>query len=149
MRLPRSPKFRLFVRLVTYIALKSFALGFAESLLAQRDLDLSLHLAQAFTVAGTLFFGIGFGVVGVLIAVIFGYEPNARRFKLAMALAIVALPALLIIATVSEILRNSYGYSLEYLVLQMAHAAVAVWISQIAARKYLAEQYASLQREKA
>lgn len=148
MSLPRNPKFRLFMRLVTYIALKSFALGIADSLLMQRSLDYSLHMAQVYTVVGTLFFGIAFGVVGVVIAAVFGYEPDPRRFKLAMALAVVALPALLIIATVNALLRNAYGYSLSYLIVQIAHAAVAVWISQIAARKYLAEQYASLQRGK-
>lgn len=148
MKLPRNPKFRLFVRLVTYIALKSFALGIADSILRQRTLDHSLYVAQGLTLLGMLTFGIAFGVVGVVIASIFGDKPNARRFKLTMALAVLALPALLIIATVSQLPRNAYGYSLSFLVVQIPHAAVAVWISQIAARKYLAEQTASLQRAK-
>ncbi|MCY4540582.1 MAG: hypothetical protein OXE52_20360 [Chloroflexi bacterium] len=145
MKLPRNPKFRLFVRLITYIALKSFALGLVDSLLRQRSLDNSLNAAQAITLGGMLTFGIAVGVVGVVIAAAFGREPDPRHFKLAMALAVVAVPAIVFFTFVQQWLRypNSYVSSI---VLSLAHATVSVWISQIAARKYLAEQYASLQR---
>ena len=148
MSLPRNPRFRLFVRLVTYIALKSFALGIAKSLITKLSFVESLHAAEAVTLLGTIFIGITMGVAGVVIALIFGYEPNARRFKLAMGLAVAALPALNVIANVNELLRYPNSHDLSDLILLVAHAAVSVWISQIAARKYLAEQYASLQQGK-
>lgn len=146
MKLPRNPKFRLFIRLITYIALKSFALGLVFSPMQDWSLDHSLDIAQATALAGMLTFGIAVGVVGVVIAAVFGREPDPRRFKLAMALAVVALPAFVFFTFVQQWLRypNSYVSSI---VLSLAHATVSVWISQIAARKYLAEQYASLQRE--
>ena len=147
MNLPRNPRFRFFVRLVTYIALKSFALGIAESLLEQRSIAQSLHAAETYTLLGTIFFGIAMGVIGVVIALVFGYEPNARRFKLAMAIAVAAIPALTAIGSVNgALISQRYGIS-EFLLL-VAHAAVSVWISQIAAGKYLAEQHASLQQGK-
>lgn len=146
MKLPRNPKFRLFVRLITYIALKSFALGVVDSLFWGRSLDHGLYVAQALTLGGMLTFGIAMGVVGVVIAAAFGYKPDPRRFKLAMALAVVALPALVIMIFVHDWLRYPNRYDLSLLLLFSAHAAISVWISQIAARKYLSEQYASLQR---
>ena len=148
MNLPRNPRFRLFVRLFTYVALKSFGLGIAESLMEKRSFWHSLDVAQAYALGGMLFFGIAMGVTGVVIALIFGYEPNARRFKLAIAFAVVALPALNLIASVNEMMTYAYRRDLAYLVLLVAHAAVSVWISQIAARKYLTEQFASLQQGK-
>ncbi len=148
MNLPRNPRFRLFVRLVTYITLKSFALGIAESLMEKRSFSHSLDVAQAYALGGMLFFGIAMGVIGVVIALVFGYEPNARRFKLVMAIAVVALPAIFIIADVNDLLRYPNSHDLSDLFLPLAHAAVSVWISQIAARKYLAEQHASLQQGK-
>ena len=148
MSLPRNPRFRLFVRLVTYIALKGFGFGIAESLVMKRSFWHSLDVAQAYALGGMLFFGIAMGVTGVVIALIFGYEPNARRFKLAIAFAVVALPALIILASVNEMMSYAYKRDLAYLLLLIAHAAVSVWISQLAARKYLVEQYASLQQGK-
>ncbi|MCY4073065.1 MAG: hypothetical protein OXG60_17360 [Chloroflexi bacterium] len=148
MSLPRNPKFRLFVRLITYIALKSFALGIADSLIQQRTLDHSLYVAQGLTLMGMLTFGIAIAVVGVVIAAVFGYEPDPRCFKLTMALALVALPALVIVIFVQDWLRYPNRYDIYFLLLFLAHAAISLWISQIAARKYLAEQYASLQHGK-
>ncbi len=147
MSLPRNPKFRLVLRLITYIALKSFALGIVDSLFWQRSLDHTLYVAQALTFGGMLTFGIAMAVVGVVIATVFGHEPDPRRFKLAMALALVALPAFVIITFVQDGLRYPNRYDISFLFLLLAHAVISVWISQIAARKYLAEQYARLRRE--
>ena len=146
MKLPRNPKFRLFVRLVTYMALKSFALGTADSILRQRTLDHGLYVAQGLTLIGMQTFGIAIAVVGVFIAAVFGHRQDPRRFRLALAL--VALPALVIAVVVQDWLRNPINSDLHILLLLLAHAAISVWISQIAARKYLTEQTASLQRAK-
>lgn len=148
MKLPRNPKFRLFVRLIAYIALKSFALGIVDSILWRRSLEHSLDVAQALTLMGMLTFGIAIAVVGVVIAAVFGYEPDPRRFKLAMALAVVALPALAIVVLVQDWLRYPNRFDISLLLLFLAHAAISLLISQIAARKYLAEQQASLHRGK-
>ena len=144
MKLPRNPKFRLFVRLIAYIALKSFSLGIVDSILWRRSLDHSLDVAQAITLMGMLTFGIAIAVVGVFIAAVFGHRPDPRRFRLAMALALVALPALVIAIIVQDWLRYPNRFNISFLLLLFAHAAISLWISQIAARKYLAEQYASL-----
>ena len=146
MKLPRNPKFRLFIRLITYIALKSFALGLIDSILWRRSLDHSLGVAQAIALGGMLTFGIAMAVVGVVIAALFGYEPDPRRFKLVMALAMVALPAFAVVNLVQDWLRYPNRFDVSLLFLFVVHAAITLCISQIAARKYLAEQYASLQR---
>ncbi len=148
MKLPRNPKFRLFVRLITYIALKSFALGILDSLFWGRSLDHSLYVAQGLTLLGMLTFGIAMGVVGVVIAAVFGYEPDPRRFKLAMALAVVALPALVIMIFVHDWLRYPNRYDISFLLLPLAHAVISLWISQIAARKYLEENALRILRDK-
>ena len=105
----------------------------------KRSLSHSLGVAEVYTLLGMILFGITYGVIAVVIALIFGYEPNARRFKLSIALALTAISVLIFIAAVDNKLQYPSVYDAYDILWPLAHALVVLLISQIAARKYIAE----------
>ncbi|MDE2637065.1 MAG: hypothetical protein OXI30_11945 [Chloroflexota bacterium] len=133
----RIPQFRLFLRMVGLTLLWCVAVGVANH--AAEGHWPTVEHAFSFLVTCTKA-GAVLGVIALVVALAFGRVRNPRRFKLAMALCICALPAcattfiLIIIWAFSSELSIA-GYI--HLLLICSNLPFALWFSQIAARKYL------------
>ena len=86
-----------------------------------------------------ILFGATYAIFAFIVTLMFDYEPNPRRFKRAMALAMLPLALFLGAAIIQDVVRYPASHELSDIVLAVAHILVIAWLSQFAARKYLRE----------
>lgn len=139
MNLRMTAQLRLFLRMTGLTVLWCAAVGLAN------------HAAEGSwpTIAQTVAFlvncakaGAVLGLIAVAVALLFGRVNNVRRFKLAMALCISALPAcftfIILIMLWMYSVELSFTDVIQLLPL-LSNLPFAYWFSQIVARKYLRE----------
>jgi len=137
-----GPLLRLALRVFALTGLKSFALGVASTFIPEGQafsLSYALHMGNLTALFGTLIFGTIYVVIAIVVAIIFGSRPNARKFKLILALAMVAVTLPIIINVIENAIRYPASYELITVLWWIVHGAVVVGISQIVARKYIQE----------
>ena len=133
------------LRVVAFAGLLGFVSGVAESIIDAKSLVHSMGIgvkgmgaAQSYAFLNMLFFGITYSVIAVVVSFFFDYEPNPRRFKHVMALAMLPLPLLLLTHGVVEALRYP-SFSNADLLHSTAHVLGFLWLSQYISRNYLRE----------
>ena len=133
----RIPQFRLFLRMMGLTLLWCVAVGVANH--AAEGHWPTIGNAVAFIVecakAGAIL-----GLIAVVVALLFGRVHNPRRFKLAMALCISALPVGFTIFSLMMIWMVSGELSFTDVIRLLpilSNLPFAYWFSQIVARKYL------------
>lgn len=134
------------LRVVAFAGLLGFVSGVAESIIDGHNLLRSVGIgvkgmgaAQSYAFLNMLFFGIIYSVVAVSVSLFFDYEPNPRRFKRVMALAMLPLPLLLLTHGVAEALRYPSFSDASDLLHLTAHVLGFLWLSQYISRNYLRE----------
>lgn len=133
------PRLRMYLRMLAVGGLEGFVNGVAESIIRERSLGDSLVYAQSYAAQYMLFFGIAYAILAVIVTLVFDYEPNPRRFKRAMALALLPLAFILAAPAIQNVMRYSSSYYLSDLLHSVTHVVVIAWLSQFVANKYLRE----------
>ena len=141
-----GPRLRMCLRVVAFSGLLGIASGLAESIIDGHSLLSSMGIGvkgmgavQSYAFLNMLFFGITYSVIAVTVSLFFDYEPNPRRFKCVMALAMLPLPLLLATHGVLEALRYPSLYDAADLLHLIAHVLGFLWLSQYISRNYLRE----------
>ena len=135
-----GPLLRLALRVLALTGVKSFVLGVASTFIPEDQafsLSYALHMGNLTALMGTLIFGTIYVVIAIVVAIIFGSRPNARKFKLILALAMVAVTLPFIIHMIEDAIHHPASYELLSVLWWIVHGAVVVGISQIVARKYI------------
>lgn len=150
-----GPRLRMCLRVVAVAGLLGIASGFAKAIIEGHSLSQSVGLGewglgavQSYAFTNMLFFGVIYNFIAVAVTFIFDYEPNPRRFKLVMALAMLFLPLLLATHVVAEARRYPSLYDAADMLHVIAHVLGVLWLSQYISHNYLREIAAANQKDK-
>lgn len=133
------PRLRMYLRMLAIGGVEGFVNGVAESIIRERSLGDGLGYAQSYAAQYMLFFGATYAILAVIVTLVFDYEPDPRRFKRAMALALFPLALLLATPAIQDVIRYSSSYYLSVFFHSVTHVVVIAWLSQFVANKYLRE----------
>lgn len=127
----------MYLRVVAFGGLLGFAGGVAEAIVKESSLAKSVGIAKAaFGIAQSyalqimFFFGITYGIIAIIVTLMFDYEPNPRRFKRVMALAMLPLGLILTISGIQSALHYPSLYDASNVVQWIAHVVGVLWLSQ-------------------
>jgi len=136
----------MYLRVIVFGGLLGFAGGVAEAIVKEPSLAKSvgiakaaIGIAQSYAFQNMIFFCITYGIIAIIVTLLFDYEPTPHRFKRVMALAMLPLSLILTIAGIQSALRYPSLYDASDVFQFIAHFMGVLWLSQYVAHNYLRE----------